>query len=807
MAEHMQAPRWKGGAGTGSNVKTLSDLKFEQEYMDRKAQRESRGGEIGEGPMAIGSGGTVGIVTDGTELDRVECVGTGESGGVLRLRMEGEGTPVIEAPWSKNTAAGQVLGEGHLIDKQHWIRCYGAPPMAWTVIVVQVIRRMIRATCPREITDEITPKEVYDIVEAGIYDSQVLSGTRPGAEPSYTGIALGTLMRSRILNVEGNVGGMRKWVEQFYRVWMSMNGILGTVPELRADGGRLGRPGHKPSPVSPPQSASKVKPTSSDADEIEVEMRWVIYNVMIEPETLSLGYEELEMLWETKLFEVVQRAGEHLIDRVLTRMDAGTGGYPDSMDIADLVEEVTKQGFGSESGCTNHLNNIEFSNYVVRIWLAKFVRAMLLEDMKFPKEWANTMAWWVAQNMMLIKPETDVVEMIGNDNAMFEEIVSSMRRIESVGQGYPADYYQWIEEIKEDALKEALKGRRSATGIRPEPLDSVAEAEEHGTNAKETKDATMQIDEEGDTAKPEDMAMDSKMEDAGAMEAVEPDSENERGQGFSELFGHGTDTIADREEDSHVARQNPEIYRRVVEDVWNQRHNFPFPWLDEAKAERDELVKKLTDVVHESVTRENPVETSNARGSGIHSFSEPVEWLKRICWGYHCHACFAWWLGYTGVDSNGEAFPCEGAVCPVCEKELGEVGKYSTLVKGRPPSVTLAAIVQNSYLPESDPRRIVARLTERLAAEGMPWEEIDLFEPHELMVAAGIVVVDKPEAKLDFMDVIMTMGKIATDESGVLPEWNLDRCLERPHAPELMEDSVEPDKTVEDGGRELESVA
>ena len=109
--------------GTGSNVKTLSDLKFEQEYLDRKAQQESRSGDVGEGPMVIGSGGTVGVVTDGTELDRVECVGTGESGGVLRLRMEEEGSPVIEAPWSRNTRAGQVLGEGHLIGMQHWIRC------------------------------------------------------------------------------------------------------------------------------------------------------------------------------------------------------------------------------------------------------------------------------------------------------------------------------------------------------------------------------------------------------------------------------------------------------------------------------------------------------------------------------------------------------------------------------------------------------------------------------------------------------------------------------------------------------------
>ena len=163
--------------------------------------------------------------------------------------------------------------------------------------------------------------------------------------------------------------------------------------------------------------------------------------------------------------------------------------------------------------------------------------------------------------------ETDIVEMIGNDCTLFEEIISSMRRIESMGQGYPADYYRWIEEIKEDALKEALKGRRSATGIRPEPLDSVAEAEEHGVNAREAKDATMQIDAGGEMNEPESPEMDSKMEGVEAHEAREPDSENERGQGFSELFGHGVDTIADREEDSHVARQNPEIYRRIVEDV------------------------------------------------------------------------------------------------------------------------------------------------------------------------------------------------------------------------------------------------
>ena len=35
----MQAPRWKGGAGTGSNIKTLSDLKSEQEYSDRETQQ------------------------------------------------------------------------------------------------------------------------------------------------------------------------------------------------------------------------------------------------------------------------------------------------------------------------------------------------------------------------------------------------------------------------------------------------------------------------------------------------------------------------------------------------------------------------------------------------------------------------------------------------------------------------------------------------------------------------------------------------------------------------------------------------
>ena len=74
----------------------------------------------------------------------------------------------------------------------------------------------------------------------------------------------------------------------------------------------------------------------------------------------------------------------------------------------------------------------------------------------------------------------------------------------------------------------------------------MAEAEEHGTNPKEASDATMQIDAEGEADKPENVVMDSTMEGAEAHETAEPDSENERGQGFSELFGHGTDTISQK---------------------------------------------------------------------------------------------------------------------------------------------------------------------------------------------------------------------------------------------------------------------
>ena len=76
-------------------------------------------------------------------------------------------------------------------------------------------------------------------MEAGIYDSQVLSGIRNAVDPSYTGIALSTLLRSRVLAVEGTTGGMRRWVEHFYQIWMGLNVMRGLAPELREDGGKV----------------------------------------------------------------------------------------------------------------------------------------------------------------------------------------------------------------------------------------------------------------------------------------------------------------------------------------------------------------------------------------------------------------------------------------------------------------------------------------------------------------------------------------------------------------------------------------
>ena len=120
--------------------------------------------------------------------------------------------------------------------------------------------------------------------------------------------------------------------------------------------------------------------TAGDADEVELQTRWELYNVTIEPERLGVGYEAIEMLWETKIFAAAQAAGDNLIDRVMARMDSGSGDYPSMMDIAEMVEEVSNKGYGTEDRCPFQLGKIEFSNYVVRIWLARFIKDLLKED-------------------------------------------------------------------------------------------------------------------------------------------------------------------------------------------------------------------------------------------------------------------------------------------------------------------------------------------------------------------------------------------------------------------------------------------
>ena len=139
---------------------------------------------------------------------------------------------------------------------------------------------------------------------------------------------------------------------------------------------------------------------------------------------------------------------------------------------------------------------------------------------------------------MLVRPEMEILQIIRSDSELFEEIVNSMRRIESMGKGYPEEYHRWVASIPETAAREALQGKRGVKGITPGPLDTVAESDEVMTGDRAGKEPVIPLNQ-GDARKTSgEASMEVDVEVATAEANVGADSENERGQGYSELFGH-----------------------------------------------------------------------------------------------------------------------------------------------------------------------------------------------------------------------------------------------------------------------------
>ncbi|CAE7225662.1 unnamed protein product [Symbiodinium natans] len=220
------------------------------------------------------------------------------------------------------------------------------------------------------------------------------------------------------------------------------------------------------------------------------------------------------------------------------------------------------------------------------------------------------------------------------------------------------------------------------------------------------------------------------------------------------LFGGNPGGIADDDEAKYDTGEIDEKRKSVIEDVYQSRDSFPLGWMkknySEWEADEDKTVYKVTEkLISPEII---------AQGLGLDNFSAPVEWMKNLRWGFHCGTCFAWWMGYAVATNTGEEFPREGARCPRCRK-LQEVNLQGILQKGPPPAMMRAVVTLCSPLHPMDPRLILARLTDRLAAEGVPWDEIDMFEPHQILVAAGMIVANSSEAKLDVMDIIMKMAK------------------------------------------------
>ena len=180
------------------------------------------------------------------------------------------------------------------------------------------------------------------------------------------------------------------------------------------------------------------------------------------------------------------------------------------------------------------------------------------------------------------------------------------------------------------------------------------------------------------------------------------------------------------------SRNRPEkaerlIKNEVIDQIWNKGRLRREWWKVIDRTDRTlyhDIEQKLGDI-------------AGQKWSGdlcINDLSLPAKWLRKIDWGFHCNQCKAWWLGEIKIDlETRQQYPNLGMRCWVCQKyardvrEIVEVAwakraaeMVGTIINGPPPPNYWAALVQANNVHESDPRRIAARLADRMAVEGYP---------------------------------------------------------------------------------------
>ena len=78
---------------------------------------------------------------------------------------------------------------------------------------------------------------------------------------------------------------------------------------------------------------------------------------------------------------------------------------------------------------------------------------------------------------------------------------------------------------------------------------------------------------------------------------------------------------------------------------------------------------------------------------------------------------------------------------------------------GRSPPGGILGRSRSIDVHPSDPRQAAARLADRMAAEGYPWDAIRKMSPYEMLLILGMSSVGKLESRLDIVHLLVTLGK------------------------------------------------
>ena len=224
------------------------------------------------------------------------------------------------------------------------------------------------------------------------------------------------------------------------------------------------------------------------------------------------------------------------------------------------------------------------------------------------------------------------------------------------------------------------------------------------------------------------------------------------------------------------SRKRPEraerlIKSEVIDQIWNKGRLRREWWTHIDRTDRTiyhDIEQKLGDI-------------ASQKWSGdlcISDLSLPAKWLRKVDWGFHCSQCKAWWLGEIQIDlETRQQYPNLGMRCWICQRyaqdvrEIADVNNaeeaawvkkaaemVGNIINGPPPPNYWAALVQANNVHESDPRRIAARLADRMAVEGYPWDAIQKLSPYEMLLTLGMSSVGRLESKLDLAHMLTVIS-------------------------------------------------